>query len=45
MRAAIEALGDDFDELIALLGSWGAKVVESGGYIGGPVDFWPVRDS
>lgn len=44
MRPAIEALGDDFDSLIELLGPWGAKVVEGGGYIAGPADLWPVRD-
>ncbi len=45
MRKAIEALGDDFDELIGWLRPWGAKVVEGSGYIGGPADLWPVRDS
>jgi hypothetical protein len=44
MRAAIEALGDDFDELIGLLRPWGATVVEGGGYIAGPAYLWPVRD-
>ena len=33
MRPAIEALGDDFDELIAILGPWGDAIRASGGYL------------
>jgi hypothetical protein len=44
MQPALDALGDDFDELIGILGPWGAAVREAGGYVGGPVDLWPVRD-
>jgi hypothetical protein len=44
MAPALEALGDDFDELIGLLKPWGASVRDVGAYVGGPVDLWPVRD-
>jgi hypothetical protein len=44
MAPAIEALGDDLDELIGLLRPWGVAIREVGGYVGGPVDLWPVRD-
>lgn len=36
MRPAIEALGDDVDELIAILGPWGAAIRAAGGYLAGP---------
>jgi len=41
MRAAVERIGDDADELFALLEPWGAAMRAAGGYIGGPVDLWP----
>ena len=44
MAPALDALGDDFDELVGLLKPWGASVREAGGYIVGPVDLWPNRD-
>ena len=44
MAAALEALGDDFGELVGLLKPWGEKIREVGGYVAGPVDLWPVRD-
>ena len=44
MAPALEALGDDFDELIGLLKPWGASMRDVGAYVGGPVDLWPVRD-
>lgn len=44
MYLALDALGDDFDELIGLLRPWGVMIREAGGYVGGPVDLWPVRD-
>jgi hypothetical protein len=33
LRPTIEALGDDFDELVAIIEPWGAAVREAGGYI------------
>ncbi|HEY5153899.1 MAG TPA: hypothetical protein VIJ47_04135 [Acidimicrobiales bacterium] len=36
MRPAIEALGDDYDELIALLQPWGAAIRAAGGYLTSP---------
>jgi hypothetical protein len=44
LRPAIEALGDDVEELCALLKPWGEAVRAAGGYVGGPVDLWPARD-
>ena len=44
MAPALDALGDDFDELIGLLKPWGVKIREVGGYVAGPVDLWPNRD-
>ena len=44
MRAAVDAIGDDMDELCDTLGPWGVAVREAGGYVGGPVDLWPNRD-
>ena len=44
MRRAIDAIGDDIDELLALLDPWGAGIRAAGGYIAGPVDLWPNRD-
>ena len=44
MTNALDALGDDLDELLGLLSPWGATIREAGGYVGGPVDLWPVRD-
>jgi hypothetical protein len=32
-RAAIEALGDDFDELIGILAPWGTAIRAAGGYL------------
>jgi hypothetical protein len=43
MAPAMEALGDDVDELIALLAPWGQAMRAAGGYVGGPVDLWPNR--
>ncbi|HEV7527251.1 MAG TPA: hypothetical protein VGP92_20015 [Acidimicrobiia bacterium] len=44
MRPAIEALGDDVDELVGLLKPWGEAIRAAGGYVGGPVDLWPNRN-
>jgi hypothetical protein len=44
MEPALEALGTDLDEVVALLRPWGVAMREAGGYVGGPVDLWPVRD-
>jgi hypothetical protein len=32
-RAIVDALGDDFDELVAILQPWGAAIREAGGYL------------
>ena len=44
MQPALEALGDDIDEVVGVLRPWGVAMREAGGYVGGPVDLWPVRD-
>jgi hypothetical protein len=44
MTNALDALGEDLDELIGLLSPWGATIREAGGYAGGPVDLRPTRD-
>ena len=44
MAPALDALGDDFDELIGVLKPWGVAIREVGGYVAGPVDLWPNRD-
>ncbi len=44
LKPAIEALGDDVDEVIRLLEPWGAAMRAAGGYVGGPVDLWPNRE-
>ena len=38
MAPALDALGDDFDELIALITPWGRAVVAAHGYLGGVGD-------
>jgi hypothetical protein len=43
MSPAVRALGDDIDDVCALLEPWGAAMRAAGGYIGGPVDLWPNR--
>jgi hypothetical protein len=45
LRAAIELLGDDADELFGILEPWGTAMRAAGGYIGGPVDLWPSERS
>ena len=45
LRPALEALGDDADELFVTLEPWGAAMRAAGGYIGGPVDLWPANRS
>jgi hypothetical protein len=44
MSGAIEALGDDVDELVAIMRPRGDTMRAAGGYVGGPVDLWPNRD-
>jgi hypothetical protein len=44
MEPALVALGDDLDEVVGLLRPWGVAMRAVGGYVGGPVDLWPVRD-
>ena len=39
----VDAIGDDIDELSALLEPWGVAMREAGGYIGGAGDLWPSR--
>ena len=36
MRPAIEALGDDADELFTILEPWGESIRAAGGYLRGP---------
>jgi hypothetical protein len=36
MRPAIEALGDDVDDLFGIIQPWGAQIREAGGYLTGP---------
>ena len=36
MRPSIEALGDDFDELMSILEPWGHEIRQAGGYLKGP---------
>jgi hypothetical protein len=43
MRPAIEALGDDLDELADTLEPWGAAIRAAGGYLGSPADLAPTR--
>jgi hypothetical protein len=45
LRAAIERVGDDADELFGILEPWGTAMRAAGGYIGGPVDLWPSERS
>jgi hypothetical protein len=44
MEPALDALGADLGELVALLKPWGAAMRDAGGYVGGAVDLWPGRD-
>jgi hypothetical protein len=37
MRPAIEALGDDLDDLVGIIEPWSAAVREAGGYLKSPV--------
>jgi hypothetical protein len=41
MAVAIEALGDDLDELFGLLQTWSEAIVTAGGYLGSPADLAP----
>jgi hypothetical protein len=43
MRSGIEALGDEYDDVVATLTPWGESMRAAGGYVGGPVDLWPNR--
>jgi len=43
MTSAIEALGGDVDELVAIMSPRGDAMRTAGGYVGGPVDLWPNR--
>ncbi len=43
MAGAIDALGDDVDELLVRLEPWGRAVVAAGGYPGGPADIMSGR--
>jgi hypothetical protein len=43
-RNAIEAIGDDFDELIGILQPWGAAIRDAGGYLpSGPHELASAR--
>jgi hypothetical protein len=44
MRPAIEALGDDFDELTTIVSTWSAGVRAAAGYLGGPSDLVAARN-
>ncbi len=44
MKPALDALGDDADELFDLLRPWAASIVEQGGYPGSPDDLRRPRD-
>lgn len=41
MRPAIEAIGDDLDELVSILEPWGEAIRAAGGYLGSPADLAP----
>ena len=43
MRPAIEALGDDFDELVGIIEPWSAAVRDAGGYIKSTVQLTGAR--
>jgi hypothetical protein len=43
MAAAVDAIGDDIEELCDILQPWGSAIRDAGGYVGGPVDLWPNR--
>jgi hypothetical protein len=43
LAPALGALGDDLEELLALIEPWGQAVREAGGYVGGAGDLWPNR--
>ena len=43
MTNAIEAIGDDVNELVEILAPWGAAMRDQGGYVGGAADLWPNR--
>ena len=41
-RPAVEALGDDFDELVAILSAWSVAIRDAAGYLpSGPHDLAP----
>jgi hypothetical protein len=44
LRPALEAIGDDFDDVVSALAPRGTAIRDAGGYIGGPVDLWPNRN-
>jgi hypothetical protein len=44
MRPAIEALGDDFDELVGIIEPWSEAVREAGGYIKSTISLTGARD-
>ena len=44
LTAAIDALGDDVDDVVGVLRPWGDAMRAAGGYVGGPVDLWPNRN-
>jgi hypothetical protein len=43
LAPAIAALGDELDELLAIIEPWGRAIRDAGGYIGGAGDLWPNR--
>jgi hypothetical protein len=45
LAPAIDALGDDLDELVRIIEPWGAAVRSAGGYIRGAGDLWPNRST
>jgi hypothetical protein len=43
LRPAIDALGDDAEDVFAHLERWGRDIRDANGYIGGAADLWPNR--
>ena len=44
MRPAIDALGDEFDELVGIIEPWSDAVREAGGYIKSAISLTGTRD-
>jgi hypothetical protein len=44
LRPALEALGDDIENVFHHLEDWGRRIRDDHGYIGGAADLWPNRN-